>query len=153
MLLSQTPGLTAAQAVEILQTHADDGGAPGPDSCYGYGTLDLGWALAREDLSRTDVAISSHHYNAETGAIEVVVQNRSAVPAGAFTLTVELNNRVTTYPLSVIAPGCSTTVALPLDAATSTAPIILRTRLSSLSGITDAVPGNNTRDSRLDLGR
>ena len=153
VLLSQTPGLTAAQAVEILQTHADDGGAAGDDPFYGHGTLDLGWALARDDRTRTDMAIASHLYNPETHALEVVMQNRSATPSAPSTLTVDLNGRIVTYAVPVIAPAGSTTVALPLDAETSAAPVELRTRLELAEGVIDAVPDNNTRASRFDLSR
>jgi hypothetical protein len=151
VILSQTPGLTALQAVEILQTHADDGGAAGEDPHYGHGTLNLGWALARDDLTRTDTAISSHHYNPETGALEVVVQNRSARASAAQVLTVNLNDRVTTYKIPAIAPGLSTAVVLPLDATTAAAPIELRTQLELPEGVIDAVPANNTRASLFDL--
>lgn len=153
VILSQTPGLTALQAVEILQTHADDGGAAGEDPHYGHGTLNLGWALARDDRMRTDTAISSHHYNPDTGALEVVVQNRSARASAAQVLTVNLNDRVTTYTIPAIAPGLSTAVVLPLDAATAAAPIELRTQLELPEGVSDAVPANNTRASLFDLRR
>lgn len=153
VILSQTPGLTATQAVEILQTHADDGGAAGDDPHYGHGTLNLGWALARDDYTRTDTAISSHHYNPETGALEVVVQNRSARASAAQVLTVNLNARVTTYAIPAIAPGLSTAVVLTLDATTAAAPIELWTQLEPTQGVSDAVPANNTRASLFDLRR
>jgi subtilisin family serine protease len=153
VILSQTPGLTAPQAVEILQTHADDGGAAGDDPHYGHGTLNLGWALARDDRMRTDTAISSHHYNSETGALEVVVQNRSARASAAQVLTVNLNGRVTTYAIPTIAPGLSTAVVLPLDTSTAAAPIELRTQLELPAEVIDAVPANNTRASLFDLRR
>lgn len=150
-LLSQTPGLTPAQAVEILQTHADDRGALGRDAHYGYGNLDLGWALARDDLTRTDVAIASHAYNEETHSLEVVVQNRSAHPVPERSLTVELNGHVATYPIPILAAGQSSVVSVPIDATTAAAPIEVRTLLVSPPGEVDAVPVNNTRNSLFDL--
>ena len=153
VILSQTPGRTALQAVEILQTHANDGGAAGDDPHYGHGTLNLGWALARDDRTRTDTAISSHHYNPETGALEVVVQNRSAQASAAQVLTVNLNDRVTTYTIPAIAPGLSTAVVLPLNATTAAVPIELRTQLDLPKGVIDAVPANNTQASLFDLRR
>ncbi len=153
VVLSQTPGHTAAQAAEILQTHADDGGAAGADAHYGHGTLNLGWVLARNDPMRTDTAISSHSYNPETRAIEVVVQNRSARPVLGQTLTVEFNGQVSTVTLPVIAPGASATVPLPIEAGLAAAPIELRTRLEPVEGVSDAVPDNNTRASLFDLRR
>jgi hypothetical protein len=153
VILSQSPGLTGAQAAEILQTHATDGGAVGDDPNYGHGTLDLGWALARDDLSRTDTAITSHTYNPETNAIEVGVQNRSASPSAAHVLTVNLNGRVSTQSIAPIGPGRSTAVVIPLDTATAAGLIELRTQLESFAAGIDAVPANNTRASLFDLRR
>ena len=150
-LLSQSPGLTVAQAVEILQTHADDGGSAGDDPNYGHGTLDLGWAFARTDPARIDTAISDHHYNPDTASLEIVLQNRGARDIANLTLTVDLNGRVSTYPVTVITAGRSSTVAVPVDADTASGPITLRTRLANPEGVTDAVPANNTRASLIDL--
>ena len=41
LLLSAFPGLTPAQVVDLLLTSAADAGAPGVDTVYGYGRLDL----------------------------------------------------------------------------------------------------------------
>lgn len=150
-LLSQTPGLTPAQAVEILRAHSDDGGPAGPDPHYGRGTLNLGWALARADTARTDTAVSSHHYNAATASLEVIVQNRGARPAVNLTLAVDLNDRASTVAIPSLLPGQSVAVPLTLDPASVAAPITLRTRLDNPAGINDAVPANNTRSSLLDL--
>jgi hypothetical protein len=124
--MSQTPGLTGAQAVRILQTYSADGGAAGADPNYGHGTLDLGWALARNDPTRLDTAVSGHHYNSETASLEVVVQNRGALPAPQLTLRVELNGQISAHALPTIAPGGSATVPLPIDATTAAGPITLR---------------------------
>lgn len=150
-LLSQNPGLTATQAVALLQTHSDDGGAAGTDPNYGSGTLNLGWTLARADTTRADTAVSSHYYDADTAALEVILQNRSARPAANLTLAIELNDRASTITIPALAPGQSLAIPIPLDAATAAAPITLRTRLDNPEGVTDAVPANNTRASRIDL--
>jgi hypothetical protein len=150
-LMSQTPGLTAAQAVTILQTYSDDGGAAGADPDYGHGTLDLGWAMARADRTRTDTAVSGHHYNLETASLEVVLQNRGALPASQLTLTIDLNGKTSTYAIAALEAGRSVTVPLPIDAATAAGPITLSTRLDNPQGIIDVVPANNTRASLIDL--
>ncbi len=150
-LMSQTPGLTAAQAVTILQTYSADGGAAGADPDYGRGTLDLGWALTRADTTRTDTAVSGHHYSNDTASLEVILQNRSARTATQLTLTVDLNGRISTYTIPAIEAGRSATVPLPIDATTAAGPIALRTQLDNAEGVTDAVPANNTRASLIDL--
>jgi hypothetical protein len=150
-LMSQTPGLTPLQAVEILQTYSADGGSAGADPHYGHGTLDLGWALERSNRGRTDTAVSSHHYNPDTASLEIVLQNRSLQSATTLTLAVELNGRASTHTIPLLEPGRSATIPLPIDAATAAGPITLRTRLDNPPGVTDAVPANNTRDSLIDL--
>ncbi len=150
-LMSQTPGLTAAQAVAILLTYADDGGAAGTDPSYGHGTVDLGWALARNDPTRIDTAVSGHHYNPDTASLEVVLQNRGALTATQLTLTVELNGKTTLYTIPAIEAGRSATVPLPIDAVTAAGPITLRTRLDNPAGVIDAVPANNAQASLIDL--
>ncbi len=150
-LMSQTPGLTAAAAVEILRTHSADGGATGVDPNYGHGTLDLGWALARNDPARVDIAVSSHHYDPETASLEVVLQNRGALPAARLTLTVDLNGRVSTHTVPLMEAGRSIAVPLPIDEATAAGPIALRTRLDNPEGVIDARPDNNSRGTLIDL--
>ncbi|MFA6962282.1 MAG: S8 family serine peptidase [Opitutaceae bacterium] len=150
-LMSQTPGLTAAQAVQILQTHADDGGAAGADPDYGSGVLDLGWVLSRNDPDRVDTAVSGYHYDSDSGALEVIVQNRSGQAAINLTLIANLNGTITNYLIPAVPPGQSGTVILPIDAATAASPITLRTRLDNPPSVTDAVPANNTRASLIDL--
>jgi hypothetical protein len=150
-LMSQTPGMTAAQAVEILQTYSSDGGSSGADPNYGHGTLDLGWALARNDPARIDTAVSGHHYNPETASLEVVLQNRGALPATQLKLTIDLNGRSSTYMVPAIDAGRSTAVPLPIDAATAAGPITLHTRLDNPEGVLDTIPANNTRASLIDL--
>lgn len=150
-LMSQNPGLTAAEAVQILQTYSADGGAAGADPNYGRGTLDLGWALSRNDQARVDTAVSSHHYDSDTATMEVVLQNRGARPATGLSLTVELNGQTSTYTVPSIGSGRSVSVPLPIDATAAAGPITLRTRLDNPAGVTDALPANNTRATLIDL--
>ena len=76
-LMSENPGLSAAQAALILEQYASDGGAVGTDPAYGHGILNLGWAMDRNDTARVDTAIASQSYSEVEGTMELVVQNRS----------------------------------------------------------------------------
>lgn len=151
VLLSLDPALTPAAALGLLTTHADDGGAAGPDALYGNGVVNLGWTLARADATRVDTAVSSHHYDAEAAALDVVLQNRSARTVSNLLLTISINDHVSTRAIPSLAPGQSLAVPVPVDAATAAAPITLRTRLDNPEGVIDAVPANNTRASLIDL--
>ena len=147
-LLSQSPGLTPAQAAEILKTHADDAGPAGADPDYGGGVLNLGWVLTRDNPARHDTAVSSHHYNPATGSLDVVIQNRGSSPAARLVLVATVDNQTTHHPLPELPAGHSATFPVPVPPGSV---LTIRTLLENPPGVTDAVPANNTRASRLDL--
>ncbi|HEY0947705.1 MAG TPA: S8 family serine peptidase [Opitutaceae bacterium] len=146
-LMSATPNLTAAQAVDILQTHASDAGPAGADADYGQGVLNLGWSLARLDPTRTDTAIASQAYAPASGALSVVVQNRSARPAAGLTLTVDVGGTASQATISWLDAGASTTLTVQVDTARlrEQGHLPVRSDLANTTGITDAVPANNQR--------
>ena len=150
-VMSETPGLTAAQAVQILQTHADDGGPAGDDPDYGHGVLDLGWAMARNDPTRADIAISGHAYDTESSTISIVIQNRGGATTSGMTLTADLDGKTGNYAVPPLAPGGVTSVNLPLDPArlAREGRIVLRTQLALPPGFVDQFPANNSRASVL----
>ena len=152
-VMSETPGLTAAQAVQVLQTHADDGGPAGVDPDYGNGVVDLGWAMARNDPARADVAISANTYDAETATFAIVIQNRGARGADGLTLTADVNGAAGTYAVPSLAPGVSIAVKLPVEPAQLArgGRFVLRTELVLPSGFIDQIPANNRRASVLVL--
>jgi hypothetical protein len=143
-LLSVNPGMTAQETWTVLSTHADDAGAPGRDNDYGAGGIDLGWAMESGDPTRVDTAVSSHHYNAREGAVEVVVQNRGATGMSGMTLVVEVNGTVSNVPLPWTDPGASAVVKVPVEAGVRT---VLRTTLLNADGVADRNPANNQRAS------
>ena len=150
-VMSQTPGLTAAQAVQVLQTHADDAGPAGDDPDYGHGVVDLGWTMARDDPARIDLAISSHAYDSENSALSIVIQNRGAVAIPGVTLTTDLDGVAGSYPVPELAPGGVTTISLPVDPVqlSGKGRLVLRTQLVLPAGYVDQIPANNTRASVL----
>lgn len=81
-VMSQTPGMTASQAAEILQGYSNEAGAPGQDPSFGTGILDVGRSMTRNDNGIVDVAVASHHYDPnapDAGPIpnmQFVVENR-----------------------------------------------------------------------------
>jgi hypothetical protein len=147
-VMSQTPGMTATQAWDVLKTHANDTGAPGADAQYGNGVLNLGWAMNRSAPGRVDTAISSHHFNEKTGQIDVVVQNRSTVPVSGAEVVVDANGTTTRHRVAWLAPGASSVVSVATQTAGRTAgAMILQTQLNNPSSVVDAVPSNNHRSS------
>ncbi|MBK8479283.1 MAG: S8 family serine peptidase [Opitutaceae bacterium] len=150
-VLSQNRGLTAAQALAVLTSHSSDGGAPGNDPDYGHGSLNLGWALAGNDPNRVDTAVSSHFLDPATGALHVVIQNRSARGVNGLELAVALNGTSRSVVLPWLEAGASTAVPLALEPALLArgGSLAIESQLKNPPGIVDAVPANNARSSLL----
>lgn len=150
-LMSVTPGISANDAWKILQQYSSDGGPPGADPDYGHGVINLGWAMARNDTSRLDTAISSHYYDASSGMMDIVVQNRSGQAVGGMNLTVAVNGAETQYPVSWLNPGAVQVVQIPVSQAqiVSQGKIQFVTQLNNPSSVVDQVPANNRKSSSL----
>jgi subtilisin family serine protease len=150
-VISQDPSLTPAQAWQVLQTHASDAGAPGADPDYGNGILNLGWAMARNDPTRVDTAIASHHYDPVNEQMQIVVQNRSAQAVAGLDLNIDVNGALQHQSVPWLAAGATTVVNLPISTNQLIAAghIEFRSELVNPSGATDQVPTNNRRASAL----
>ena len=150
-MMSQNPGMTATQAWQTLQQYASDGGAPGPDPAYGNGILNLGWAMNRTDTARVDTAVAGNYYDATTGEMQFVVQNRSGHAASGLQLNVDVNGANTPYSVPWLDVGATYVVKVPVDQASLDAAgqIVYRAQLVNPPGVTDAVPANNRKTSVL----
>jgi subtilisin family serine protease len=149
-MLSENPGMTAVQAVEILQFYSSDGGAPGADPAYGSGILNLGWAMNRNDTTRVDTAVSSHYYNNQTGQMEFVVQNRSGSTVNGMNLYITGSAGQLAYQIPQLDPGGSTTVSIPvnqIDLSRAVNGLSYRSQLLNPNSVTDVLPVNNQRAS------
>jgi hypothetical protein len=135
----------------VLQQYASDGGAPGPDADYGNGVLNLGWAMARNDPTRIDTAISSNYYDSATGQMEFVVQNRSGQSVSGLVLNIDAGGTTSNYSIPILTPGAISVVKLPVDQnqLAASGGIVFRTQLINPPGIVDQVPANNRRTSSL----
>ena len=65
--------------------------------------------------SRVDPAISSQSYDAATGTVSIVVQNRGATTLSGLKLAVGLDGSVSSQTLGDLAAGASTTVTVPVS--------------------------------------
>ena len=150
-IMSTSPGVNATQAWQVLQQYASDGGAPGPDADYGNGVLNLGWAMARNDPTRIDTAISSNYYDSATGQMEFVVQNRSGQSVSGLVLNIDAGGTTSNYSIPILTPGAISVVKLPVDQnqLAASGGIVFRTQLINPPGIVDQVPANNRRTSSL----
>ena len=149
-VMSENPGLNANQAWQILQQYSSDGGAPGADSAYGAGILNLGWVMNRNDPLRVDTAVSSHYYNNKTGQMEFLIQNRSGSAVSGMDLYVTDNAAQTVYRIPPLGAGASTIVAVPVnqsELSRSESGIAYRSQLLNPNGTRDVVPSNNQKAS------
>jgi len=146
-VMSTTPGLTAPQAWSVLQQYASDGGPPGPDPAYGNGILNLGWAMNRNDPTHVDTAIAGQYYDATTGLMNIVVQNRSAQTAGGLQLNVEIGGVTTSHTLPPLNPGETALIQSPVSAEqlAATGGIFYRSQLINPGGVVDQSPANNVK--------
>jgi hypothetical protein len=150
-VMSQNPGLNATQAWELLQQYTDDGGAPGADPNYGSGVLNLGWAMNHADPTRIDTAVSSHYYDATTGEMEFVVQNRSGQTVSGLQLAVDAGGTSSIVPIPPLKAGATYVAKQPVNQTvlTTTGQVQFRTQLLNPSGLVDQSPANNRKASVL----
>ena len=150
-VMSANPALTATQAWEILAATVNDAGAPGADSDYGRGILNVGWAMSQSDPTRVDPAVSSHYYDVTKSQMDFVVQNRGGQALSGLSLDVETDGFTKRYTISSLAVGASTVITVPVDQKTLTTngAILYKTTLSTPIGVNDQNPANNIITSRL----
>lgn len=144
-VLSRSPSLSPAQAADILASHANDGGAAGADNDYGRGTLNLGWALERDNPARQDPAISGQGYDARTGAVSVVVQNRGSTTLSGLAVDIALDGDTSRRALAELPPGASATVTVPARILSEGESLKVISRLALPSSLTDTDESNNSR--------
>jgi len=79
--MSQNPGMTATEAAELVLNYSNEAGAPGADSSYGSGVLDVGRIMQRNTPGIVDAAVASHTVIPASGTqpfdqVQLTVQNR-----------------------------------------------------------------------------
>jgi subtilisin family serine protease len=154
-LLAANPEMSAVDAADLVLACADDAGAPGPDDFYGAGILNA----ARVDQANTpgiyDAAIAAHFLNLEKGfddfhPIDVTVQNRGTETLPTVILTLTLDGQTTTHQFADVAPGAVVTATVTVDARQlADGKTMTLTSSVETPGVTDTVPGNETRTSVL----
>ena len=150
-VMSQNPSLTPQQAADILARTANDAGSPGADAAFGHGIVNLATALNSSNLSYVDTAVSSHFFNADTGQMEFVVQNRSGRAVSGMSLNVSAGTTSTSYTVPSLADGETYVAKVPVNEITlkNSGTISYTTQLANPLGVTDQVPANNKRSSVL----
>jgi hypothetical protein len=153
-VMSHYPGTTAAQAVEMLKTYADEGGALGPDPDFGYGSINLDRVWNSGVSGRTDAAVASHYYNAKDvqgASVEFVVENRGNTTLYNWQLETNADGQRQTWALPAIEPNKETSVRVPVNSGILQAggQIEMESRLTPPQGIQDVNQKNNSRASTI----
>jgi hypothetical protein len=148
-VMSMNPNLTARQAAELLTTYSADAGAPGQDPQFGYGTVDVGYAMNFANPNYYDPSISSQYFNPETGTVEFVVQNRSAKPVAGLTLTVNAAGDRQDVSVPTLDPGARWSYTVPVSQSqlVQQGELTYTSQLKNPNGIIDQNPGNNRKAS------
>lgn len=145
--------LDARRAAEIVLSHTDDAGPPGPDAEFGQGILNLGRVINRDLPGIQDAAI--FHQNlvpSSTGGteLEISIQNRGTAPLVNMGVDVTSNSGTRRINLTSLAPGAVTTLRVPIHVApTATDDAVEVTTRLVPSGIwNDLTPSNNALTGR-----
>jgi Subtilase family len=148
-VMSQYPNLSAQQASQLLTTYSADAGAPGRDASFGWGTVDVGYAINYNNTAYSDPSISSQYFNSDQGQMEFVVQNRSASPALGLNLTVNAAGTLNNIQVPNLEAGQRWSYTVPVDASRllSEGELTYSSRLNVPQTITDQNPGNNRKGS------
>ncbi len=154
-VLSQSSGLTAIQAADVLTTYANDGGTAGADPDYGKGTVNLGWAMDRDNPSRVDPVLSSQTYSPASGMVSFVVQNRGARVVSGLSLATSVGGEASTQALPELAVGASTTVTVPVDRAqlADGGKVVVHSKLLTPPGLIDQDLSNNRKSGVISGGQ
>lgn len=150
-VMSETPGLTAQQAWQLLQDHSSEAGVAGVDPAYGHGVLNLGWTMNRADLATVDTAVASLYFDDAAGELVVVAQNRSAQGVAGLQLDISSDGGVVSRQLPWLPAGKTTTVTIPVSAAQleKSGVVGYQAVLTNPAGLTDREPANNRRSTLL----
>ncbi len=81
LLFAAQPSITAAQVRDILQRTATDIGAPGRDTTFGYGLINLVAAFAELEVMFPKIITASHTTEGHVGALAVGTASTSAATA------------------------------------------------------------------------
>ena len=144
--------LSAGDAMNLVLSHLNDIGAPGPDAATGGGTVDMGRVMNASTPGIYDAAVASNYVLPPTAELpyaqlQVVIQNRGTemlVNAGVSVTTpggsVPLN--ITTLMPNAIQ---AFTLPLPVSSWNSSSPLIFDSSVWLSGGRNDANPANNRR--------
>ncbi len=134
--------LTPQQAADIVMSHTNEAGIPGPDSQYGFGILNIGRIMNRNVPGLVDVALTHQEYSAATSQLSVTFQNRGTKPLVNVLLEATAPGGTNRLNINSIAPGAVQTVSLPIAPGYQSPFAVTTTLLTGANG-PDLKPADN----------
>src|SRR5690606_5364297 len=134
---------TPQQASDIVMSHTDEAGIPGPDSQYGFGILNIGRVMNRNDPGLVDLAITHQAYSPATSQLSVTLQNRGTVNMVNVLVEATTGSSTNRLNISSISPGAVQTISLPITPG-SQSPFTVTTTIDTGANGADLKPADNT---------
>ncbi|MDB4508449.1 S8 family serine peptidase, partial [Akkermansiaceae bacterium] len=145
--------LTPMQAWDIVQNYTNESGAPGADSYYGNGLLNVGQVIQRDTSGIYDLAVAQPYYDTETNMLQITVENRGTESFGNGELTVNAGGG--NYPLAINSLGAneSRLFVIPIGSSSFNTDGSLSVGLQTTinSNVVDSQPRNNQRRDTLSV--
>lgn len=142
--------LTPQQASDIVMSHTDEAGIPGPDSQYGFGILNIGRIMNRNQPGLVDIAITHQTYSPVTSQLSVTLQNRGTQQMVNVLVEAATSHGTNRLNISSISPGAVQTVHLPITPGTQS-PFSVTTTLQTGANGPDLKPADNTMPASFSL--
>jgi hypothetical protein len=138
--------ISSSQAYRLVTDNLNEAGAPGTDSFYGIGMVDLGRVLQSGQPGITDAAIAANHVTYGNGGqpqLQVVIQNRGTNTLVNTPVEVTTPSGTVALNITTLQAGDIATFDLPLSFTGDSA--IIQSRVQVSGGGSDLKPSNNRR--------
>lgn len=140
------PVMSARQAAEIVMSHSNEAGIPGPDSEYGVGILNLGRVMSRGVPGIVDAAITHQRLLGEE--IQVTVQNRGTAVLVNTLVEISTPFGSRRFNATTLAPAAIQTFSMPARMPEGGSIRVTSSLMLGTPG-QDITPRNNRRDDVL----
>lgn len=140
--------ISATQAYRGLQASFNEAGAPGSDTLYGEGIIDLGRYMQSGTPGIVDAAIASNYISQLSNGsyqAEVIVENRGTTTLINAPVEITTSSGTTTVYVSTLQPGQTTSFKVPLNTTTGSATI--NSSVQVTNGAADSKSSNNVRSN------
>ncbi len=138
--------ISANKAYSLMVENLDEAGAPGNDSYYGGGNVDLGRIFRSGTPGIADAAIAANYVTTTANGqlqLQVVVENRGTATMINSPVQVTTPGGTSTMNITNLLPGHITTFTLPLQMTEDGAKV--QSQVQVTNGGNDIKPSNNRR--------